>query len=103
MQLYLTSKQIPDLKDLAWEQRQEIVEAAIYSLPITCKNLLVVGGVMMPLTALAVILCMLLGQWVKYVWLPLAALVLNEVFLNLAVPRIRDLLTDAASGDPENL
>ncbi len=96
MPLYLTSKQIPELKNLAWEQRQEIVEASIYSLPITCKNLLVVGGVMMPLVTLGAILCVLLGQWAKYVWLPLAALVLNEVFLNLAAPRIREFVEQMA-------
>ena len=90
MPFYLTGGQIPELKNLPSEQREEVVEGSILGLRITCKNLVVVGGVMMPLTALGAILCALLGQWVKYVWLPLAAFVLHVVFLNLALPRIRE-------------
>ena len=40
MPLYLFSCQMPELKHLSSDEREEIVEAAVFSVPITLQRLL---------------------------------------------------------------
>jgi hypothetical protein len=84
MPLYLFSSQIPELKHLPSQEREEIVEAAVFSLPITLRGVLTFAGIVMPMTALAFGLSLVLGRWVAYAYLPIGCFVIWEAFLNLA-------------------
>lgn len=92
MPLYLFSSQIQELKHLPSQEREEVVEAAVFSLPITLKGLLTFSGVIMPITAVALALSLILGRWIAYAYLPVACFVIWVVFLNLAQERIRELV-----------
>jgi hypothetical protein len=70
---YWTAGQVPELRDVPQDRREEIVEAALFSVPITPRNLAVVSGVLLPGTAAAFGLSLVPGRWVAYAWLPLGA------------------------------
>jgi hypothetical protein len=101
MPLYLFSSQMPELKHLPSLEREEIVEAAVFSLPITLRGLLTFSGVILPMTAFAFALSLILGRWVAYACLPVGHFVICVVFLNLAQEQIRELLK--ARADPKGL
>ncbi len=92
MSLYLFSSQMPELKHLPCQEREEIVEEAVENLPSTLRNLLTFLGVVVPVTGVAFRLSLLLGRWVTYAYLPIGCFVIWVVFLNLAQERIRDLV-----------
>ncbi len=92
MPLYLFSCQMPELKHLPGLEREEIVEAAVFSLPITTRSLLTCAGIALPTAGLAFGLSLVLGGWVAYAYLPMGCFVLWVVFLNLAQERIRELV-----------
>jgi len=92
MPLYLFSSQIPELKHLPSLEREEVVEAAVFTLPITLRGLLTFAGVVLPSTAVALGLTLILGRWVAYAYLPIGCFVIWVVFLNLAQERIRELV-----------
>jgi hypothetical protein len=96
MPLYLFSSQMPELKHLPSQEREEIVEAAVFGLPITLRGLLTFAGVGLPMTAAALALSLALGRWVAYAYLPLGGFVLWAVFFNLAQERIRELVRTRA-------
>jgi hypothetical protein len=56
MSLYLFSSEIAELTHLPSLAREEIVEAAVFSLPITGRGLLTFAGVVLPMTAVALAL-----------------------------------------------
>ena len=91
MPLYLFSSQMPELKHLPSLEREEIVEAAVFGLPITLRGLLTFAGVVMPMTAVAFALSVILGRWLAYAYLPVGCFVIWVIFLNLAQGRIREL------------
>jgi hypothetical protein len=91
MPFYLFSSQMPELQHLPSAEREEIVEAAIFSVPITLRGLLTFSGVVLPLTAIILALSLTLGRWVLYAYLPIGGFVIWAAFLNLARPRIRKL------------
>jgi hypothetical protein len=92
MPLYLFPSQMPALKHLPSLEREEIVEAAVFSLPITVRGLLTFAGIVLPLTAVAFHLSLLLGRWVAYAYLPVGCFGICVAFLNLAQGRIRALV-----------
>lgn len=96
MPLYLFSSQTPELKHLPSEEREEIVEAAVFSLPITVRGLLTFAGIVLPMTAVAFTLSFALGRWVAYAYLPVGCFVIWAVILNLAQERIRELVRGKA-------
>jgi hypothetical protein len=98
MPLYLFSSQMPEVKHLSSDERDEIVEAAVFSVPITVRGLLTFAGAVMPLTAVAFALSLVLGGWVVCAYLPVGCFVISVVFLNLAQGRIRELVK--AAGTP---
>jgi hypothetical protein len=53
MPLYLFSSQKPELKRLPSLEREEVVEAAVFSLPITLRGLLTFAGIVLPMTPVA--------------------------------------------------
>ncbi len=83
---------MPELKHLPAPDREEIVEAAVFSLPITLRGLLTFAGVVMPMTAVAVAFSLALGRWVAYAYLPVGCFAIWVVLLNLAQGRIRELV-----------
>ena len=91
MPWYLFPSQIPELKHLGSLEREEIVEKAVFSLPISVRGLLTFFGVVLPLTALAFGLSLVLGRWVAYAFLPIGCFVIWATFLNLARQRIQEL------------
>jgi hypothetical protein len=92
MPLCLFSSQMPELKHLPRPEREEVVEAAVFSLPITLRNLLTFAGAVMPPTAVAFCVSLVLGRWVAYAYLPLGGFVVWVVLLNMAQGRIRELV-----------
>jgi hypothetical protein len=92
MPFYLFSAQMPELKHLTSLEREEIVDGAVFSLPITLRGLLTFSGVVLPVTAVAFGLSLVLGRWVAYAYRPLGCFVIWVVFLNLAQERIRELV-----------
>lgn len=92
MPLYFFSSQIPELKHLPSEEREEIVEAAVFRMPITVRSLLIFAGIVLPMTAVAFALSLVLGRWVACAYLPVGCFVIWVVFLNLAQKRIRELV-----------
>jgi hypothetical protein len=92
MPLYLFSCQVPELKHLPCDEREEIVEAAVFGIPTTVRGLLTVSGVVMPTTAAAFGLSLVFGRWVVYAYLPIGSFVLWVLFLNMARQRIRELV-----------
>ena len=50
MPLYLFSSQMPELMHLPGPGREEIVEAAVFGLPINVRGLLTFAGVVTPMT-----------------------------------------------------
>jgi hypothetical protein len=70
MPLYLFSSQMPELKPLSSLEREEIVEAAVFGLPVTLRGLLTVDGVVLPMTGVAFGLSLVLGRCVAYAYLP---------------------------------
>jgi hypothetical protein len=91
MPLYVLPSQIPELKHLPSLEREDLVDAALFSVPLTPRSLLAFCGVILPFTAVGVALAFALGPWVAYFWLPLGAFVIWVVLLNLAQKRIREL------------
>jgi len=91
MTFYLLPSQIPELKHLPSQEREEIVEAAVFSLPITLRGLFTFSGIVLPLTAVAFALYLTFGRWVAFAYLPIGCFVIWVVILNLAYPRIRAL------------
>jgi hypothetical protein len=106
MKLYWFSRQVPELKDLPWEEREEIVEDGIFSIPLTLRNLSVVCGFLIPLTTLGVLLTMFVWEGTVCLWFPLAVLGLHVLFLNLARSQMRELVQAREStlreGDPDS-
>jgi hypothetical protein len=92
MKLYWFTGRVPELRGLPWGERQQIIEDAVWTLPITRRNLAVACGVLLALTAPGVLLTMLVSETLKWFWLPLGAFGVNVLLLNLARPRMRDLL-----------
>jgi hypothetical protein len=92
MPICLFFSRMPELKNLPGAEREEIVGAAVFSLPITLRGLLIVAEVVMPLTAVAFGLSLVLGHWIAYAYLPFGCFVIWVVFLNLAQTRIRELV-----------
>jgi hypothetical protein len=90
--LYLFSSQMPELEHLPSPEREEIVEAAVFSLPITLRGLLTFAAVIMPMTAVAFAISLVLGRWVGFALLPIGCFVIWVVFLNLAQERIAPLV-----------
>jgi hypothetical protein len=93
MPLYLFSSQMPELKHVPSLEREEIVEVAVFSLPITLRNLLTFAGIVLPLVGMASALSDL-GQWVFFAFLPIGVFVVWVVLLNLAQERIRELVSE---------
>ena len=91
MPLYLHSGQVPELRGLPGDLREELLEAGVYGLSVTARNLAVVGGPLLAFAAVGLALALLLGRWVAFVWLPAGVLLLHVLLLNLAAPRIRAL------------
>jgi hypothetical protein len=83
---------MPELKHLPAPERGEIVEAAVFSVPITVRGVLTFAGILLPLTAVALGLSLVLGRWVAYAYLPVGGFVVRLVLLNLAQGRIRKLV-----------
>jgi hypothetical protein len=98
MPLSLFSSQMPDLKRLPCEEREKVVEAAVFSLPITLRGLLTFACAVMPMTAVAVALSLGFGRWVAYASLPIGCFVIWVVFLNLAQERIWELVRGKGRG-----
>ena len=88
MPLYLLSSQMPELKPLPNLEREEIVQAAVFSLPVTLRGLLTFAGVVFPMTGVALWLSLVLGRWVAYAYLPAGCFVIWVVFLSLPHGRI---------------
>ena len=88
---------MPERKHLPSPEWEEIVEAALFSLPITLRGLLTFAGVVMPMTAVAFGLSLVLGRSVAYACLPVSCFVIWVVFLNLAQERIRGLVRRRAN------
>jgi hypothetical protein len=92
VKLYWTGGQIPELKGWSAEVREELVEAALFSIPATLRNFGIVCGVLVPLVAVGLLLAELVGWWVPYVWLPLGLPVIWVTLLNLAIPGMREII-----------
>ena len=92
MPLYLFSSQMPERKHWPSLEREQIVEAAVFSLPIPVRGLRTFAGIVLPLTAVGFALSLILGRWVALAYLPLGCSVLWVVFLNLVQERIRELV-----------
>jgi hypothetical protein len=92
MAFYWTAGQLPEFAGVPKDRREAVLEAAVFSLPITWKSLGVVVGAMVPMVALGLALAHALGTWVVCCWLPAAVFLLNAVLVNLARPRIRALV-----------
>jgi hypothetical protein len=73
MPFYMFSSQMSELKHLPGLEREEIVEAAVFSLPITRRGLLTFAIIVLPVTAGAFGLSLVLGCWIAYAYLPVAA------------------------------
>jgi hypothetical protein len=56
------------------------------------RSLLTFSGIVMPMTAVAFGLSLILGRWVAYAYLPVGCFVIWVVFLNLAKDRIWELV-----------
>jgi hypothetical protein len=69
MSLYLLSSQMPELRPLPGLEWEEIVEAAVFSLPVTLRGLLRFAGVVLPMTGVAFGLSLVLGRWGAYAYL----------------------------------
>jgi len=96
MAIYWRTGHLPEFAGVPKEQREEIVEAAILSLPITWRNLAVVVGAMLSMIALCLPLLLLL-PWVACCWLLACVFALHTVFLNLARPGIREIIRSRIS------
>jgi hypothetical protein len=92
MSLHLFASQVPELKHLPSREREEVVEAAVFAPPITLRGLLTFAGIVLPLTAVAFGLSLVLGRWVAYAYLPVGCFLTRAVFLNLSRGRIRELV-----------
>jgi hypothetical protein len=94
MAIYLRQSQLPELKDIPRDMHDDIVEAAIFSIPISLRNLLLVGLVILPLAATGVWLATVFGNWVQLLYLLLGLPSLWLWFLNAARPRIVQIVQE---------
>ena len=107
MALYWLPSQLPEVKHLPTEVREEIVDHALETVPISWRNVLIFVGVLAFLSTVGIPLAFMFGPWVKYVCLLLAAPIIWMTWLNLAGSRIRALIHGNASlckeaGDHDN-
>jgi hypothetical protein len=97
MAIYWLSSQIPELKDMHKEMREEIVEMALYSIAISRWNLFSFVALLFPLAAAGLALQGITGGvWVKYVYLLAGFPIFWVWWLNAAQPRIREIVNEVA-------
>jgi fatty acid desaturase len=97
MGIYWLPSHIPELKGIPKEMRDEIVEEALHSIPITSTNLLSFVAVMIPITASGLAFHVAYGwPWVKFVYLVVGFPFFWVWWLNVARPRIREIANEKA-------
>jgi hypothetical protein len=102
MRIYWLPSQIPELKTMPKEMRQEIVEEALHSIPVSAWNLFSFVAVITPIVAAGLATAITWGMWIKYVYLIVALPVLWVWSLNVARPRIREIVNDIARRQRES-
>jgi hypothetical protein len=86
--------QMPELKRIPNEMRDELVETALYSVPISPWHLFTCAAVMYPLVFAGIYLVVTFSTWYKYFYLCVAFPIGWVWWLNSARPRIRELVED---------
>src|SRR5947209_12233498 len=99
MRIYWLPSQLPELKLLPKEVQEEIVESALHSIPITSQGLLSFACVVFPVVIAGLALAINFGLWIKYLY-PLVGIPVVWVWwLNMARPRIRELVDEIKRND----
>ncbi len=94
MPIYWTMNQLPELQDVPPDERRHILEYAIETIPATWRNAAVALGPLFVLATLGLVSAVRFGQWIHWVWIPIAVFTVDILFLNLVRWRIRELLQD---------
>ncbi len=95
MALYLRSSQLPEVKHLPKERQDEIVEIALYSIPITSWNLISFLLVIFPIAGVGIWFFELFGQiWIECLYIFVALPAVWLWWLNTARPRIREVVEE---------
>ena len=102
MRIFWLPSQLPELKNIPNEMRDEIVEVALYSIPITLRGLLSFAGVIFPIVAIFLALAINFGMWFKYIYLLVALFVGWVWWVNMARPRIREMVSEKARQQTES-
>jgi hypothetical protein len=102
MRIYLLPSQLPELKHLPKEAQEEVVETALYSIPITSQGLLSFACVVFPVVFAGLALAINFGLWIKYLYLLVGIPLVWVWWLNVARPRIRELAKQIARKNGES-
>jgi hypothetical protein len=103
MAIFWRSPQLPEVKHLPKEMQDEIVEIALYSIPITSWNLISFVLVIFPIAGVGIWFFALFGQiWIKYLYMLVALPAVWLWWLNTARPRIRQIAEEITRQRPED-
>jgi hypothetical protein len=102
MRIYWLPSRLPELKHLPKEVQEEIVEAALYSIPITSQGLLSFACVVFPVVFAGLALAINFGLWIKYLYLLVCIPFVWVWHLNVARPRIRELVKEIERKDGDS-
>jgi Flp pilus assembly protein TadB len=96
MAIYCLPSQVPELKRIPKEMQDEIVEAALNSIPISSWHLFTFAAVMFPVCATCLFLAITFGPsvWINYLFFLVGVPVVWIWWLNVARRRIRELVDD---------
>lgn len=94
MKLYLFPSQLPEIQHIPKEARDDLIELALHSIPITKWNLFTFSSLMLPLAGSGVVLSVEVASWFSYVYVCIGLPVIWIWWLNIARPRLKEVVAE---------
>ena len=94
MPIFFLSSRIPELREYSPEERAELLELAMESIPISLGGLLSVAAVMVPIVIPLVALAAAGHTWASWLFLFAGPIVLHFWWINYSSKRIREIIQE---------